>query len=113
MVVLVLLFVAIDLSAQRLPDHIYAPTIKGVKLFQQNNQLSQPILQLNSADQLELHFDDLVNYPKNYFYTYELCNADWTPANMNVFDYIKGFNQNRISTYRVASIAAIHYIHYQ
>jgi hypothetical protein len=113
LVAVVLLLGAMDLFGQRLPDHVYAPTIQGVKLFQQNNQLSQPILQLNSSDQLELHFDDLVNYPKNYFYTYELCNADWTPANMNVFDYIKGFNQNRISTYRVASIAAIHYIHYQ
>jgi hypothetical protein len=112
-VILLLMIVSIKLSAQRLPDHVYAPSIQGVKLFQQNNQLSQPILQLNSSDQLELHFDELVNNPKNYFYTYELCNADWTPANINVFDYIKGFNQNRISNYRIASVAAVHYIHYQ
>ncbi|OYZ48877.1 MAG: hypothetical protein B7Y15_11285 [Bacteroidetes bacterium 24-39-8] len=77
--------------AQRLPDKIYQPSIHGVKLFQQNNQSSVPILQLNAGDQLELHFDDFNNYPKNFFYTYQLCNADWTPANVNVFDYIKGF----------------------
>jgi hypothetical protein len=100
-------------DAQRLPDKIYSSTINGVKLFQQNNQFSQPILQLNSGDQLELHFDDLVAYPKNYFYTYVLCNADWTPANVSVFDYLKGFNQMRISSYRVASIAAMKYVHYQ
>jgi hypothetical protein len=99
--------------AQRLPDQIYSPTINGVKLFQQNNQFSQPILYLNSGDQLELHFDDLVATPKNYFYTYELCNADWTPANVTVFDYLKGFNQMRISQYRIASIASMKYVHYQ
>jgi hypothetical protein len=60
MLVLILLLVAMDLFGQRLPDHVYAPTIQGVKLFQQNNQLSQPILQLNSSDQLELHFDDII-----------------------------------------------------
>ena len=99
--------------AQRLPDKIYLPSIHGVKLFQQNNQSSLPILQLNAGDQLELHFDDFNNYPKNFFYTYQLCNADWTPANVNVFDYIKGFNQVRLSQYRVASIAAQKYVHYQ
>lgn len=99
--------------AQRLPDRIYSQSINGVKLFQLNNQFSQPILQLNSGDQLELHFDDLSAYPKNYYYTYELCNADWTPANVSIFDYIKGFNLNRISQYRIASIAAMKYVHYQ
>jgi hypothetical protein len=107
------LFILTAAQAQRLPDKIYSSTINGVKLFQQNNQSSQPILQLNSGDQLELHFDDLVSYPKNYFYTYELCNADWTPANVSVFDYLKGFNQMRISSYRVSSIAAMKYVHYQ
>ena len=99
--------------SQRLPDRIYTPTINSVKLFQQNNQFSQPILYLNGGDQLELHFDDLVATPRNYFYTYELCNADWTPANVTVFDYLKGFNQMRISQYRIASIAAMKYVHYQ
>lgn len=106
-------FSFILLQAQRLPDRIYSPTINSVKLFQQNNQYSQPILRLNSGEQLELHFDDLVATPKNYFYTYELCNADWTPANVTVFDYLKGFNQMRISQYRIASIAAMKYVHYQ
>jgi hypothetical protein len=112
-IAVILFFSLLSSNAQRLPDRIYASTINGVKLFQQNNQFSAPILHLNSGDQLELHFDDLVTSPKNYFYTYELCNADWTPANVTVFDYIKGFNQMRISNYRIASIAAMKYVHYQ
>lgn len=104
---------SLNSMGQRFPDHIYEASINGVKLFQLNNQFSQPIIQLNSGDQLELHFDDLSSYPKNYFYTYELCNADWTTANVSVFDYISGFNQIRISQYRIASVADMRYVHYQ
>ncbi len=99
--------------AQRLPDHIYIPDIHSVKLFRENNQQSPALLILGSSDQLELHFDDLGGSPKNYYYTIQLCNADWTPADVNVFDYIKGFIQNRLNQYRVSTIAATKYVHYQ
>ena len=87
--------------------------IKSVKLYQQNNQESLPIINLNSADLLELHFDDLDGYIKNYYYTFQLCNADWGDANMNSFDYIKGFTQNRIIQARPSSNTQTKYIHYQ
>lgn len=99
--------------AQRQPDHVYMPGIRTPKLFQQNNQQSLPLIALNSGDQLELHFDDMSGYPKNYYYTFVLCNADWTPADVNVFDYIKGFIQNRLSQYRVSTITTSKYVHYQ
>lgn len=99
--------------AQRAPDKVFYASIKTVKLFPQNNQLAMPVINLNSGEQLELHFDDIDNYPKNYFYTYELCNADWTTAQWSPFDYIKGFQQNRLSQYRVSSIAQTQYVHYQ
>src|SRR5690606_979443 len=59
------------------------------------------------------HFDDLDPVVRNYSYTYQLCNADWTPAILSQFDYIKGFSQQRITTYRNSSIAYTRYIHYQ
>jgi hypothetical protein len=99
--------------AQHAPDAIYFDNIKTVKLFQQNNQESMPIINLNSADVLELHFDDLDGYVKNYFYTFQLCNADWSVAQVNPFDYIKGFTQNRISQFRPSSITLSKYVHYQ
>lgn len=102
-----------SVMAQLKPDHIYSATIKTPKLFPTNNQLGLPIIQLNSTDQLELHFDDLGNYPKNYFYSFQLCNADWTEAQWSPFDYIRGFQQNRISQYRMSSIAQVQYVHYQ
>lgn len=107
------IFIPILLAAQVLPDKVYSSTVKTIKLFPQNNQLALPIIGLGSADQLELHFDDLVSNAKNYFYTYQLCNADWSEAQWSPFDYIKGFQQNRISVYRISSLAKTQYVHYQ
>ena len=101
------------LEAQRQPDHVYMPSIRTVKLFQQNNQQSMPLITLNSGNQLELHFDDISGYAKNFYYTYILCNADWKPADLNVFDYIKGFTQNRLTQYRNATFSSSKYVHYQ
>jgi hypothetical protein len=103
---------AISSRAQE-ADHIYSNNIRTVKLFKQGDVYSYPVLGLNSGDQLELHFDDLETEHKNYYYSFQLCNADWTPANIQTFDYIKGFQSNRISTYRYSSISLTRYTHYQ
>jgi hypothetical protein len=50
---------------------------------------------------------------KSYYYTFVLCDYNWQPVDLNPFDYIKGFTQNRISTYRYSSIAYTRYTHYQ
>ncbi len=110
---LIAIFSPIWLFSQRLPDQIFRSTIKTVKLFPKNNQLAIPILQLNGGDEMELHFDEMGQIPRNYFYTYQLCNADWSEAAWSPFDYIKGFQQNRISAYRISSIAKNQYVHYQ
>lgn len=94
-------------------EQVFNEKIKTVKLFQQNNQESIPLINLNSSDLLELHFDDFDDNIKNYYYTYQLCNADWSEANMNPFDYIKGFTQNRIIQVRPSSNTLNKYVHYQ
>jgi hypothetical protein len=111
--ILTLLLSNFLIAQESLSDAILMPNIKTVQLYQQNNQLSLPMLNLSSSDAIELHFDDLDGYVKNYFYTFQLCNENWEEANLSPFDYIKGFTQNRISQYRVASIALTKYVHYQ
>jgi len=101
------------LAQEKFSDAIYYPEIKTVQLYQQNNQMSLPIINLGSSDLLELHFDDLDGYVKNYSYTFQLCNENWEPVDLSPFDYIKGFIQNRLNQYRVSSIAQTKYVHYQ
>jgi Type 9 secretion system plug protein 1st domain len=97
----------------QLPDHIYNPNIHAVKLYKYGDMYSYPVITLNGSEQLELHFDDMDADVKNYYYTYQLCNADWSPASLQPYDYIRGFQTNRISTYRNSSIAYTRYTHYQ
>ena len=105
---------SIAFTQTAIADVVYSPNIKSIKLFQQNNQESLPVINLNSTDLLELHFDDLDGgYTKNYYYTYQLCNADWSEADVNAFDYIKGFTQNRIVQARPSSVTLSKYVHYQ
>jgi len=110
---LITIFSSFLLTAQRLPDKVYRASIKAIKLFPRNNQTVLPVIEVNSIEQMELHFDDLDSYPKNYFYTYQLCNADWSEAEWSAFDFIKGFQQNRLSVYRISSISQQQYVHYQ
>ncbi|MDP4263092.1 MAG: DUF5103 domain-containing protein [Bacteroidota bacterium] len=110
-ILLLLLLPALIVHAQ-LPDHIYQPNIHSVKLYKSGDIYSYPVLSLNGGDQLELHFDDMDADVKNYYYTYQLCNADWSPSNLQPFDYIRGFQSNRITTYRYSSISLDRYTHY-
>ncbi len=109
---LFLLFAVVAARAQ-LPDHIYKPNIHTVKLNKFGDIYSYPVMMLNSSDQLELHFDDMDGDIKNYYYTYQLCNANWTPADIQSYDYIRGFQTSRITTYRNSSIVSSRYTHYQ
>lgn len=110
---LLVLLCSLRMAAQRPPDQVFMPFIKTIKLTKSGNQLSYPVVALNSADQLELNFDDMEGGVKTFFYTLTLCNADWSPVQMSYFDYVKGYTQVRISTYRNASIALTRYTHYQ
>jgi hypothetical protein len=99
-------------QAQR-EDRIYQPNIHTAKLYKAGDPVSFPMLMLGSSDALELHFDDLDKTIKQYYYAFQLCNWDWTPSMLSTFDYIKGFQNVRITNYRSSSIATTNYTHYQ
>ncbi|CAN5259536.1 DUF5103 domain-containing protein [soil metagenome] len=104
---------AASVIAQRNPDSTYLPSIRGIKFYQHGDQFTYPIVTLGAPSSLELHFDDLGAKIKSYSYTYQLCDAAWNVIDLNPLDYIKGFTQNRLTQYRVSSIATVKYIHYQ
>jgi hypothetical protein len=107
-----LLMPFICVNAQQ-PDQVFNNSIRSVKLFRAGDQTSYPVLTLNGNDFLQLTFDDLDADVKNYYYSYQLCNADWTPTLLNTFEYIKGFQNVRLSSYRQSSIAFTRYTNYQ
>ncbi len=100
-------------SAQSPVESIVMSNIHSVRFSMYNDQLSRPIYRLNSADKLELDFDDLDGDVKSYYYTFQLCDVDWNPSELSAFDFTKGFTESRITTYRNSSIAYTNYTHYQ
>jgi hypothetical protein len=110
--ILPFLFLLIYASASA-QGEVRSENIKSIKLYRHGDQTSFPAIPVGATELLELHFDDLDNRPKNYYYTFQLCNADWTPAILNPFEYLKGFQNGRITNYRHSSISTIQYVHYQ
>jgi hypothetical protein len=108
----ILLLKLLTVSAQ-IPDAVYSPRIKTALLYPTGNQLAMPVMQLGAMSALELHFDDLDAGVKYYSYTFQLCNADWTPVMLSQFDFLRGFSQQRLTTYRLSSVAYTRYTHYQ
>lgn len=100
-------------SFARHVEKIYKPFIRTAQLFMAGNQQALPVYALNSADRIELEFDDMEGGIKSYYYCFVLCDYNWEPVNLSPFDYIKGFTQNRITTYRYSSLALTRYTHYQ
>ncbi len=110
-------FILIGLSHKGLAQDPYteivnSPTIKSIKLFKKGDQTTMPVFRLGQMEQLELHFDDLQKSPQNYFYTFILCNADWSPTGLSQMDYVKGFTQNRINTYRASNATFQRFFHF-
>jgi hypothetical protein len=101
------------LCAQQNPDIIYDNNIHTVQFYSYGDQGSMPIYKLNSTDRVELHFDDIDTHVKSYYYAYQLCDYNWQPVNVSSFDFMKGFTQQRITNYRLSSLANTRYIHYQ
>ena len=111
--IFILCCIVIDNGFAQNIERVYKPNIQTAQLFTSGNQQALPVYTLNSSDRLELEFDDLEGSVKSYYYTFVLCDYNWEPVDISPFDYIKGFTQNRISTYRYSSIALTRYTHYQ
>lgn len=103
----------IAVSAQSNPDKTYLPNIKTISFYKYQDPLAYPMLRLHSNESLEMHFDDLDGDVKNYYFSIQLCNAEWLPEQLNYFDYAKGYSQIRINNYKTSSIALTRYTHYQ
>jgi hypothetical protein len=110
---LVFLSFSIYTSYAHRNELVLAPNIKSVKLYRAGDQTSFPAIGLGTGEALELHFDDLESGLKNYYYSFQLCNADWSPTLLRPLEYLKGFQTVRITNYRNSSLATIRYTHYQ
>lgn len=96
----------------RYDDYTYKPNIKTVKLHERTWEFAAPIISLHRSEQLELSFDDLDGDKKVYSVTFIHCNHDWTPSDLMVSEFLKGFYELNFLEFGFAQSTAQKYTHY-
>lgn len=90
----------------------YLKSIRSVNLSPSGKEGQLPIYTLGDAELLALSFDDLRGDVRDYYYSIEHCNADWTPSRLSSLDYAEGYNEDRIVTFKQSQGTLQHYTHY-
>jgi hypothetical protein len=72
----------------KLDDRVYVKNIRTVQLHGSDWELSPPVLELGSSNELTLSFDELDATRKNYVIHFVHCNADWTKSDLMETEYL-------------------------
>ncbi|MBK1440466.1 DUF5103 domain-containing protein [Parapedobacter sp. ISTM3] len=91
----------------------YLPVIKTVQLFPVEQENALPVIELHSNEQLTLAFDDLRADVRNYYFSIEHCDANWTPSRLSPLEYAEGFNEERVREYQPSVNTLQPYTHYR
>lgn len=96
-----------------LHDKIYDPNIKTVLMYLGDDDLTFPVLDLGSSNNLTLTFDEIGTEAKDYYYTIIHCNKDWIPSRLDQSEYIDGYFEDQISDYQSSFNTTVNYTHYK
>ena len=86
--------------------------IKTLLCHKKEDELSLPILNLNTDNQLLVSFDDLDADIKDYYYSIIHCNWDWTESDLMQSEYVTGFTDKAITDYEFSFNTIQKYTHY-
>ncbi|MFV5702246.1 DUF5103 domain-containing protein [Flavobacterium sp. XS2P12] len=107
---IVLLFIITSTTAQVEKEAAPPYNIKTIS-FVQNEQNVIPIFKLGEGFQLQ--FDDLFGNEADYYYEIAHCDYNWKPTDIPKSEYLKGFDNQRISDYTNSFNTLQIYSHYR
>ncbi len=87
-------------------------SIHTVQCFPVGWEMSPPIVELNSQNQLLFSFDELGKDIQDYSYRFIHCDANWKSSELSEFDFLDGFSENQIQDYEFSFNTNVDYIHY-
>ncbi len=93
-------------------NEIKKKNICTVQMYPSDWALTEPIIELNSTNQLLFSFDEIEENIQDYSYRIIHCTADWQNSNLSQFDYLDGFMENQIQDYERSFNTNVNYIHY-
>ena len=86
--------------------------IRTLLCHKEGEELSLPIINLNSDEKLLVSFDELDTDIKDYYFTIMHCNSDWTESDIMQNEYISGFTNAPIASYEFSFNTLQKYTHY-
>lgn len=107
---IVLLFIITSATAQVEKEIAPPYNIKTIS-FVQSDQNIIPIFKLGEGFQLQ--FDDLFGNEADYYYEITHCDYNWNPTEIPKSEYLKGFDNQRISDYTNSFNTLQLYSHYR
>jgi hypothetical protein len=101
------------IAAQPYRTRILADNIKTLTIGLADDALALPIVELKEDQQLEIRFDEMSHETHHYNYTVLHCNADWTPSDLNTYEYLEGYTNGYITDYERSINTHYLYTNYQ
>jgi hypothetical protein len=93
-------------------DYVYKSNIKTIQIHEASWDYAAPIINLNTSEQIELSFDDLDGDQKRYTVSFVHCNADWTPSDLMISEYLEGFFDLNFINFSFSMNTLQKYTHY-
>ena len=88
------------------------PSIQTIRTRVFDKAYFPPVIRLDNDDQLIVSFDKFAEESEYLEYKIVHCNANWTPSDLSVMEYLDGFNQNRVEEGELSFNTFRHYVHY-
>jgi hypothetical protein len=87
--IFLLLFLFVNLSfGQVYKTEVIGKDIRTLQLKVFDNNLTYPVIELNSSDFVQISFDEMSHNNHMYSYSVHHCNADWTLSELLPIEYI-------------------------
>ena len=96
----------------RYEDWIYKANIKTAQLHESSYDANPAIIKFNSAELLELSFDDLDADKKSYSISFIHCTANWEPSDLMLSEYMIGFFDANFLNFSYSTNTIQKYTHY-
>jgi hypothetical protein len=112
LIVWYLFFVVNIIFAAKYSTQIFDENIKTLQILPNGESLMLPVLELGSADEIVISFDELSYEASNFYYKIVHCDAYWNESDLASMEYLDGFDGGMIDMYDYSVNTTVNYIHY-
>jgi hypothetical protein len=101
------------LGQERFRTQPLSDQIKTLQVGVDTNRMTLPVIELNNSRVITIQFDEMSHNTKNYYYSVQHCNADWTPSSISDMEAIDGSSSGMITDYAASFNTTFLYTHYR